>query len=64
MAKIYPFRGTYPLQELAKDVIAPPYDVLSRAEAKEIVAAGADPLRGMADVRWILMNCNEFRFLP
>ena len=34
------------------------------AEAKEIVAAGADPLRGMADVRWILMNCNEFRFLP
>ena len=36
MAKIYPFCGTYPLQELAKDVIAPPYDVLSRAEAADI----------------------------
>ena len=37
MAKIYPFCGTYPQKELVKDVIAPPYDVLSRAEAKAIV---------------------------
>lgn len=34
------------------------------ADAKVIIADGASPLDGMADLRWILMNCNEFRFLP
>jgi len=33
-------------------------------EAKSIIAAHKDPLDGMADFRWILLNCNEFRFLP
>ncbi len=33
-------------------------------EAKEIIAGGANPLEGMADLRWVLLNCNEFRFLP
>ena len=33
-------------------------------DAKAIIAEGASPLDGMADFRWILMNCNEFRFLP
>lgn len=33
-------------------------------EAKEILAAAATPLDGMADLRWVLLNCNEFRFLP
>jgi hypothetical protein len=33
-------------------------------EAKEIMAGGASPVDGMADLRWVLMNCNEFRFLP
>lgn len=33
-------------------------------EAKSIIAAQKDPLDGMADFRWILLNCNEFRFLP
>jgi uncharacterized protein (DUF1015 family) len=37
MAKIYPFSGTFPTEEHAQNVIAPPYDVLSRAEAQEIV---------------------------
>ncbi|MAA78261.1 MAG: hypothetical protein CL916_03300 [Deltaproteobacteria bacterium] len=37
MAKIYPFRGAYPKSDVANLVIAPPYDVLSRAEAQEIV---------------------------
>lgn len=37
MAKIYPFRGAYPKADVANLVIAPPYDVLSRAEAQEIV---------------------------
>jgi hypothetical protein len=33
-------------------------------EAKQIVADAANPLDGMADLRWVLINCNEFRFLP
>jgi hypothetical protein len=33
-------------------------------EAKEIIAVGGSPLDGMADLRWVLINCNEFRFLP
>lgn len=37
MAKLYPFRGVYPKADVANLVIAPPYDVLSRAEAQEIV---------------------------
>lgn len=32
------------------------------AEAKEII--GDKPLDGMADLRWVLLNCNEFRFIP
>jgi len=34
------------------------------AEAKEIVAGATDKVEGMADLRWVLLNCNEFRFLP
>jgi hypothetical protein len=34
------------------------------AEAGEIVAAAATPLDGMADLRWALFNCHEFRYLP
>ena len=33
-------------------------------EALAIVDAGEDKLTGMADLRWILLNCNEFRFMP
>ncbi|MFO1043684.1 MAG: DUF1553 domain-containing protein [Planctomycetaceae bacterium] len=33
-------------------------------DAKQIIGDAASPLDGMADLRWILMNCNEFRFLP
>ena len=33
-------------------------------EAKEIVTSAASPLAGIADLRWVLLNCNEFRFLP
>jgi hypothetical protein len=32
------------------------------AEAKAIL--GTDPFQGMADLRWALLNSNEFRFLP
>ncbi|MEM7478843.1 MAG: DUF1553 domain-containing protein [Planctomycetota bacterium] len=34
------------------------------AEAKQIIEEGEDPLTGMADFRWILLNSNEFRFIP
>jgi hypothetical protein len=34
------------------------------SEGKELVQAASSPLDGMADLRWVLMNCNEFRFLP
>ena len=33
-------------------------------ECKQIVAASTSPLEGMGDLRWVLLNCNEFRFLP
>ena len=33
------------------------------SEAKDIVQQGQTVLDGMADLRWILLNCNEFRFL-
>ena len=33
-------------------------------EAKSIINANKDVFHGMADFRWILLNCNEFRFLP
>ena len=34
------------------------------SEGQEIVSAAATPLDGMSDLRWVLLNCNEFRFLP
>ena len=34
------------------------------AEAREMLDAAASPLDGMADLRWVLMNSHEFRFLP
>ncbi|MBI1314762.1 DUF1553 domain-containing protein [bacterium] len=32
--------------------------------AKSIVTEGETPLEGMADLRWVLLNSNEFRYLP
>jgi hypothetical protein len=32
--------------------------------AKEIVKDAQDDLEGMADLRWVLLNSNEFRYLP
>ncbi len=46
-------------------------EILTRApssdeihDATEIVQGANTPLDGMADLRWVLLNCNEFRFLP
>ena len=38
MATVVPFRGIRPRSSLAAEVIAPPYDVLSEAEARDIVS--------------------------
>lgn len=34
------------------------------ADARSLITDAATPQDGMADLRWILLNCNEFRFLP
>jgi hypothetical protein len=34
------------------------------AEAREIIKGGATTLDGIADLRWALFNCHEFRYLP
>lgn len=33
-------------------------------DAKAVIADGSTVMDGMADLRWVLINCNEFRFLP
>jgi hypothetical protein len=33
-------------------------------EGKAIVAEGETPRDGLADLRWVLFNCHEFRYLP
>ncbi|MCB1856973.1 MAG: DUF1015 domain-containing protein [Gammaproteobacteria bacterium] len=38
MPLILPFAGLRPMAARARDVIAPPYDVMSRAEAREMIA--------------------------
>ncbi len=42
MPQLAPFRGVRPLDALAGRIIAPPYDVLDRAEAQEILARQPD----------------------
>jgi uncharacterized protein (DUF1015 family) len=41
MSLVKPFRGLRPVAERAADVAAPPYDVLSTEEARQIVNSGA-----------------------
>ena len=41
MANVFPFRGIRPQNQQASQVIAPPYDVLSEAEARAIAAANS-----------------------
>jgi hypothetical protein len=33
-------------------------------DAQSVIGAAATPVEGMADLRWALLNCQEFRFLP
>ena len=34
------------------------------SEARQIIEEAPDAREGMADVRWVLFNCNEFRYIP
>ncbi len=42
MARLQPFRGIRPRSDRAGDIIAPPYDVVDRAEARAILARQPD----------------------
>ena len=33
-------------------------------DAQSVLAAASSPAEGMADLRWALFNCHEFRYLP
>jgi hypothetical protein len=35
-----------------------------RADAKEVIASAASVADGIADMRWAIFNCREFRFIP
>ena len=39
-------------------------DAEELAFAREVVGAGKPALDGMADLRWALLNSNEFRYIP
>ena len=39
-------------------------DAAERKLAREIIGTGKPALDGMADLRWALLNSNEFRYLP
>ncbi len=39
-------------------------DARELTEARQIVKDAATPAEGMADLRWALFNCHEFRYLP
>lgn len=34
------------------------------SEARQVIAAAKTPVEGLADLRWALLNCHEFRYLP
>lgn len=57
--------------DMAKAVKLAYRDLLTREateqevkEGIELIKAGDTPVAGYADFRWILLNCNEFRFIP
>ena len=33
-------------------------------QAEALAVLGQTPLEGMADLRWVLLNSHEFRYLP
>ncbi|HTN75327.1 MAG TPA: DUF1553 domain-containing protein, partial [Pirellulaceae bacterium] len=62
---------TGPKADLPKAIKLAYLEIMTRAptaaeisEAQQIIAAAKSPPEGMADLRWVLLNCNEFRFIP
>jgi len=60
-----------PKPDLEKAIRLAYHEILTRepsaeeqAEAKKIIQESKTALDGMADLRWALLNCNEFRYLP
>ncbi|MEI6541240.1 MAG: DUF1553 domain-containing protein, partial [Planctomycetota bacterium] len=60
-----------PQQNLGQAVELAYLEILTRKpstsealEGVEMVKDFGNPLEGMGDLRWILLNCNEFRFVP
>jgi len=60
-----------PSKDLEKAIRLAYREVLTReptdvelADARQLISEAKDPLEGMADLRWVLLNGNEFRFLP
>jgi len=75
-ARVGPLEPVYPMltgsdADIDKAVQYTYVEILTRkpssdeiAEAIDIIESGADAMTGFADFRWILLNSNEFRFLP
>ncbi len=75
-SRVGEFEPVYPLligkkADLDKAVKLVYREILTRtpsqdevAEAKQIIASADGPRAGLADLRWVLFNCHEFRFLP
>ncbi len=60
-----------PKQNIPKAIDLAYLEILTRAPSADELQEGvvmvknsANPQDGMADLRWILLNCNEFRFVP
>ena len=60
-----------PKQDISKAVDLAYMEILTRTpssaeseEGAEIINSSENTREGMADLRWILLNCNEFRFVP
>ncbi|WP_197442979.1 DUF1553 domain-containing protein [Lignipirellula cremea] len=74
-SRVGPMEPIYPLlvgkkANLTNAIRMAYYEILTReptagevADAQVIIGE-EDPVEGMADLRWVLLNSNEFRFLP
>ncbi|MDB4730237.1 DUF1549 and DUF1553 domain-containing protein [bacterium] len=75
-ARVGPLEPVYPMltgsgADIDKAIQYTYVEILTRkpssdeiTEAIDIIESGADTMTGFADFRWILLNSNEFRFLP
>ena len=52
------------IHEFARRPVEIVCDQIDLREGIAMVNAGENQLAGMADLRWVLLNCNEFRFIP